>query len=221
MTTSFEELCLLPGQPLIIELDSYGSFRDKSLYIGMKHNGSLLISTPIVNGSTIPVQVGQHLNIRFFANQANCACAFRTEVLYVSKNPYGHLHIAVPESLEIGEVRNSTRARVHIKAQLVFGKEDSADGEKRKQVCEVIDLSVNGAKVESDEPMGRNGVMVTLLMKLKLHEIRRVIRVEAEIKSLTHDERRSMYRAGLQFKSLSETDRLMLYAFVYAHLFES
>lgn len=217
---TFEDLNLLPGQPFIIELDSYGAFRDKSLYIGMKHNASLLITTPIVNGSSVPVHVGQHLTIRFFANHTNCACAFRSEVQHISKHPFGHLYIAIPEQLEIGEVRNSKRAKVRIKAQLVFNKEDAGNTDKRKQTCEVIDLSVNGAKLESNEPIGRNGVMATLIMKLKLHEISKVIRVETEIKSLTHDDRRNVFRAGLQFRSLNEGDRLMLYAFVYAHLFE-
>lgn len=221
MIETFEDLCLLPGQPLVVEFDSYGSFRDKSLYIGMKRNNSLLITTPIVNGSTVPVQMGQHLSIRLFANQANCACAFHSEVIHIVRKPYGYLHLALPEHIEIGEVRNSTRAKVNLKAQVVFDKSQEDHVEDRQVACEVLDISVNGAKVESKAILGKVGMNVVLLMKLRVQEIIKVIKVNCEIKSLSEGIKPQQRLAGLQFKSLSENDRLMLYAYVYSHLFES
>jgi c-di-GMP-binding flagellar brake protein YcgR len=229
-STQFEDLLLMPGQSLLVQLQSYGSFRDKAKYIGSKRPGSIIITTPIANGASVPAHVGQSLTVKFFSNQTNSACAFVTEIIHVSKNPYPHLHLSFPTDIEIGEIRKAIRAKVKIAGKLIFkyspvedkSKENSNDKNSKKSEydCQILDVSANGAKVEAASPIGKTGVTLKLEMELSVQEIVRSMNLSCEIKSLTQDERSGNFFVGLQFVDVNENDRLMLYAFVYAHLMD-
>ena len=117
----FEDLHLLPGHKLQIAFDGYVNERDRSILLGYRHNNSLMITTPTVNGNPITLKMGASLTVRSFVPHKGCACAFRSEVLHISRAPYPHLHLSMPTEVILGEVRSSARAKVALPATVSCG----------------------------------------------------------------------------------------------------
>ena len=63
-TRSFEDLRLMPGQILQLEFENSTQFRDRSVLIGYNPGKSILVSTPRVNGVTVPVTLDGEVNVR-------------------------------------------------------------------------------------------------------------------------------------------------------------
>ena len=138
----FEDLRLLPGQALQLEIEGYTNDRDRSVLVGYRAGQGLIVTTPLVNGTPMSLKLGTPLNVRLFATQMNCACAFHTEVVHIARAPYPHMHLAQPTSLVLGEVRASVRARVNLIASLHYGQDL-----QQKTSARIRDLSLGGARV--------------------------------------------------------------------------
>ena len=67
----FEDLRLLPGQPLQLDFDGYSTERDKSILLGFRSGHSLMVTTPLVNGMPAPLKPGDGLAVRLFATHMN------------------------------------------------------------------------------------------------------------------------------------------------------
>lgn len=207
----FEDLRLMPGQPLQLDFDGYKAIRDKSLLIGYRAGQGLIVSTPLVNGTALPLKVGEHLSVRLFAQQLNCACAFRSHILHVSRTPYAHLHLAQPEALTLGEVRSSVRARVSLISSLNYG-----EGLAGKQACMLKDISLGGCRLQATKMPVATGEMVRLTTQITISGIERIISLEGEVRSVQEDEENLL--AGIQFADMNDSDRITLHAFVLSNI---
>lgn len=208
--TTFESLQLLPGQPLQLEIDGYSNDRDRSVLVGYRKGKSIIITTPLVNGHPITVKLDTGLNVRLFANKINGACAFRSHIIHVSVAPFPHLHLAMPDQLFIGEVRNSIRAKVSVHATLVFEGERSS--------AEIIDLSTDGGRIRTRAQAIDPGETLSVITKLKLGAFDKVIRLQAIVRSFVLDEQRGTCTLGLQWQEITENDSIALQAYVLARL---
>ena len=75
----FIDLKLVPGQVFQLEFEGYTSDREKAVLIGYRRNGSLIVSTPVIQGVLASVKSGEMVTIRFFSGKTSSACAFKTE----------------------------------------------------------------------------------------------------------------------------------------------
>jgi c-di-GMP-binding flagellar brake protein YcgR len=207
----FEDLRLMPGQPLQLDFDGYKAIRDKSLLIGYRAGQGLIVSTPLVNGTALPLKVGEHLSVRLFAQQLNCACAFRTHILHVSRIPYPHLHLAQPDSLTLGEVRNSVRARVSLISSLHYG-----DGLASKASCMLRDISLGGCRLQTKGLPIVAGESIRLTTQISISGIERIITLEGQVRSLQAEDETQF--AGIQFGEMNDSDRIILHAFVLSNI---
>lgn len=207
---SFESLKLLPGQPMQLELDGYTDERDRCTLVGYRPGKSIIVTTPIVNGHPITVKLDTGVNVRLFANKINGACAFRTHVIHVSVAPFPHLHLAMPDQLFLGEVRKAVRAKVSIHATLVFEGERSS--------AEIIDLSTDGGRVKTRAQAFEVGEHLTVVTKLNLGAVEKVIRLQAIVRSFVLDDKNGTCNIGLQWRGLEENDAIALQAYVLNQL---
>lgn len=212
--TRFEDLRLLPGQPLQLDFDGYTSDRDKAVLIGYRANQGIIVSTPIVNGSPMALKLGAGLTVRLFATQMNCACAFRAEVVHISRAPYSHLHLAMPDNLVLGEVRSSVRARVTLTTSVYYGENLS-----KKGAAMVRDLSLGGARLHAKMLPVMNGDELQLLAQVSVSGVQRIITLNAVVRSITQEE--GGVGLGVQFVSMSDSDRITLHAFVLSNIHNS
>ena len=209
--TRFEDLRLLPGQPLQLDFEGYTSERDKAVLIGYRAGQSIIVSTPLINGAPLSPKQGAGLAVRLFATQMNCACAFRTEVLNVARLPYPHLHLAIPKKLALGEVRNSVRAKVSLISAIHYG-----DNFSNKTSSIVKDISLGGCRLTARKLAVSQGETIKLTAQISVSGIERIISLQAEVRSL--QEEADGVIAGVQFNDMSDTDRIILHAYVLSNI---
>ena len=211
--TRFEDLRLLPGQPLQLDFDGYTSDRDKALLIGYRANQGIIVSTPVVNGSPMVLKLGAGLTVRLFAPQMNCACAFRTEVVHISRAPYSHLHLAMPENLVLGEVRSSVRARVSLITAVHYG-----EGFAKQSSAMVRDLSLGGARLQAKMLPVMNGEEIKLTAQVSVSGVERIINLNGIVRSVTQED--GVVGLGVQFVSMSDSDRITLHGYVLSNIYK-
>ena len=204
----FLDLKLVPGQIFQLEFEGYTSSRDKSVLIGYRRNGSLIVSTPLIQGVLANVKSEEKVTIRFFSAKISSACAFQTQVMYSSKSPYPHIHLKLPDSVIIGEVRKSVRAEVEVVTKIEY----FLDLEPKSTSAKIVDLSMNGArmlgrkfdfKVESD---------ILLEFNIEVSEISLDLKIKARVRSISAIPQG--FAVGLQFEDIPPNEKIALQAFV-------
>lgn len=207
----FEDLKLLPGQPMQLELDGYSSERDRSMLLGYRANHSLIVTTPLVNGSPMALKLGMGLAVRLFAPRVNSACAFSTEVLHVSRAPYAHMHLAMPETVVTGEVCKSVRAKVQLIVSIHHGAQ-----QQRQCSAIVNDLSIGGTRISAKQLPVASGDDIRISAQLEVSGVERIVSVDALVRS--YQEEDGQCCIGVQFKQMNDADRVMLHAYVLSNI---
>lgn len=206
----FEDLKLLPGTKIDLRSEQYAQLKGASAYVGYRTQRGIIVSTPLKGGNPIACKIGNTLVVRLFANHLNCACAFRTEIIHVSTIPFAHLHLAIPEQMEIGEVRNSARANVQLIAS-IFSTET-----KTSQSATINNISADGARVHSKLAIGNIGDAIKISTKIKVLEIENIVKVDGIIRSCTNIDGQLVY--GIQFDNIDDQTKLAIYALVMTQL---
>ena len=204
----FMDLKLIPGQVLQLEFEGYTSDRDRSILIGYRRGASLLVSTPIINGVQAIVKSGEKVNVRFFAGRMSCACAFQTEVLTVSKTPYPHIHLKIPEEVLTGEIRDSVRADVEVVSQIDY----FIDSEPKNTSAKIVDLSMNGARMIGRSFEFDTGTDILLTFEIEITGLKLELKIKSRVRSIQEIE--NGMAVGLQFEDVPTQDKIALQAFV-------
>jgi hypothetical protein len=208
----FIDLKLVPGQVFQLEFEGYTSERVKATLIGYRRNGSLIVTTPIVQGVLANVTSGEKVTIRFFSGRMSSACAFQTEVIYASKSPYPHIHLKLPDKVLIGEVRKGVRAGVEVVTKVNY----VTDLEPMTTSAKIVDLSMNGARmvgrtfgfaVESD---------ILLDFDIAVSGIELGLKIKAKVRSISPLEKG--FAVGLQFEEVPANEKIALQAFVLSKI---
>jgi c-di-GMP-binding flagellar brake protein YcgR len=208
----FMGLKLMPGQVFQLEFEGYTSDRDRSLLIGYRRNESLMATTPIINGAPVNVKIGEEVKVRFFANHLGCACAFKTEVIFISKSPYPHIHFKIPETVITGEVRNSVRASVYVVTEVEY----LLNGETKSTTAKIIDLSLHGAGVVGKTFDFQENDTILLIFTVVIAGLECKIELKSIVRSLQQTDKG--LSAGLQFQDVSDSEKIALQAFVLSRM---
>jgi c-di-GMP-binding flagellar brake protein YcgR len=205
---SFMDLNLTPGQVMQLEFEGYTASRDRAVLIGYRNNGSLIVTTPIVQGVPANVKNGEQVNVRFFAGKKNSACAFTSEVIYSSKSPYPHIHLKIPDHVLMEEVRRSVRAEVEVVAKVNFFNGSDVQTTSAK----IVDLSLNGARMIGRTFDFEKDSDVLLIFRIEVTGIEYEMNIKARARSITDIE--NGIAVGLQFEDIPANDKIALQAFV-------
>lgn len=150
--------------------------------------------------------------LRFFASHLGSACAFRSEVKSIATAPYPYLHLSEPETIEIGEVRNSIRANVSLDAQVMSDYDGGTTAP-----ASINDLSIDGAKIHSAQVLVRNGNHIKISTTVTVFDKEEVLIIKGIIRSVTKQGHND-YMYGVQFVDMPQVDKLMVYSFVTTSL---
>ncbi len=207
----FDDLKLLPGTKLDLRSEQYSSLKGLSIFLGHQtHN--IIVSTPLQSGKPIACHKDSQVVVRFFVNHLNCACAFRTKINYTSITPFPHLFLAIPDKMEIGEVRNNVRANVN----LICSVNSYEEYRKKNQSALINNLSVDGLKLLSKEFLGEEQEEIAITIKIKVLETEKILKIDGIIRSTSELEGQFSY--GIQFKEVSEPNKLLIYAYVMSQI---
>lgn len=202
---NFIDLRLLPGQVLQLEFDSVWLKRERSLLIGYSSGRSIIVTTPIVNGVSISVSLESGVNVRLFSSQLNGACAFRSSVIYTTTRPYPHLHLSMPDHMELGEIRKSMRAPVALTAAVHYGTKQSASST-------IYDLSTDGARIGSTQLHVSEGDKLVVNLQCEVAGLERLLSLPGVVRTISDGKNEKFY--GVQFLDVDDNDRITLHAFV-------
>jgi len=209
---NFMDLHLVPGQIMQLEFEGYTASRDKSVLIGYRKNGSLIVTTPIVKGAPVSVKNGETVNVRFFAGKKSSACAFQSEVIFSSKSPYPHIHMKIPDRVFMEEVRRSVRAEVEVVSKVDY----FINNEPQSTTAKIIDLSMNGARMIGRTFDFEKDADILLTFKIEVTGIEYELGVKARARSINPME--TGMSVGLQFEEMPANDKIALQAFVLSKI---
>lgn len=182
--------------------------------IGYLKNRGLIVSQPELNGEVVMLRDGQGFVGRFFSGQN--AFAFSTTVVRQTSVPYPHMHLIYPRDLRGVAVRGSSRLDVSIIASIEPGAGQPAMPGK------IVNLSVNGAGLQTKLPLGEKGAVIGLKFKVSMLGVDSYLVLNAEICNVSQnpDEPAMPNLYGLKFVDVEHASQLSLMAFVYHKLQE-
>jgi hypothetical protein len=181
--------------------------------IGYLEGQSVIVTTPIINGSMMLVREGQDFVVRLFSGKS--AYAFGTSAKRVTNTPYPHLHLAYPKEVRGMVIRGSSRGRTHIICHA------TVEG-GRGHACVARDISVGGALIAASEKIGDVGNPLTLKFRVKVGDAEHVLALNCKIRSVnasrpTVDEKPTVLH-GLSFEEVSSQDTLVISALLYQNM---
>lgn len=214
-TATLDEIKLMPGDALQLQPLAEGhNERFTVRVIGLMKPKSVLVTSPVIDGKLIFVRDAQPFLVRAFSGLN--VCAFKTKVLKSNHSPFPYLHLAYPDIVQVMRIRKAVRAHV----QLITSISDQ-EGGKQLAAGKIVDLSVGGARILSNAPIGSKDQKVFVSFKVKLDDIEEYIQVGAIIRALSQeddDNGRKVSVAGVQFEELAQSHRLIIMNLVYQYL---
>ncbi|EAT12374.1 flagellar brake protein [Bermanella marisrubri] len=208
----FWDLKLLPGQILYLEFEGYTKTREKSVLVGYRRNGSLIVTTPYENGTPIKVRNDEPINVRLFVGKRNSACAFQTHVLFATNVPFQHIHLKMPDYVITGEIRKSVRAEVEIISRLSF----EGNGEVKNTTAKILDLSFNGARIAGKRFEFEAGTAIDLEFELQVAGIEVTVNVPGVVRSIQEID--NGMSAGVQFEDVDDLHKIAIQAYVLSQI---
>jgi hypothetical protein len=184
--------------------------------VGWVAGGCLIVTAPRTARGRLDLRAGEIVLLRAFTGRR--AFAFRCTVLKRNAPPFDYLHLSFPDRVQGLDVRNAPRVRVGLPAKA------APAGAKGEIALQIENLSATGALLVAPEPLGAIGETVNLALEFTLHEIPVPLSLACAIRSIRSEqdgagEPRNFH--GVSFEGLSNSDRLMLSAFVWFQMYEN
>jgi c-di-GMP-binding flagellar brake protein YcgR len=206
-------LHLAVGSPL--QLQAVGkpeSPRYQVRTIGYLPGGSLVVSTPQQNGRLAIVRPGQYFNVRMLRGES--VMGFEVQTLQVANAPYPHLHLSYPAEIERIVVRNAKRVSADIGAS-ARNINDGPEGPQRP--VELKDLSMTGAKLVAERPLGAVGDSLALNFEIQVAGKAEQLGLLGTIRSMAVRDRERIelgYNHGVQFSTINRYQQVLLHSWV-------
>lgn len=172
----------------------------------------LIVDAPRrADGALVAVMPRQAWLCRTF--QGTCAFRFLGIVLKVAFEPFPHLYVEVPQTVEQRQIRDRTRATVLVSAVI----ETPAPAQ-----CVVVDLSVSGGRIAtSDEVALERNQPIKVKLSLEMNGTKHDLSLQATVARLfgaSSAEHPRVTFYGVSFESLSQLDGYVLNGFVNSEL---
>ena len=196
-----------------------GRERLNARVIGHAAGRSLIITAPRI-GKNLPIlREGQLFVIRML--QGSKVYGFESSVLKYYSQPYPHVHLSQPNSVECIVVRGSRRVSTqHVVSVQKEGSEESIS-------AAMLNTSVSGALLQIDTELGQLNDQLDISVEFTVAGFQKYIRISGVIRNiltpndhddlddLDEDDPERLYRYGMEFIDLDEEDQLILHGYVH------
>lgn len=214
---AFEDIRLQIGDALQLQ-GMTGQERYYVKLIGYTPGGSVLVSTPTLDGRVQLMREGQGFIARAFSGRS--AFAFNTAVHRVCNVPYPYLHLSFPKIIEGVAVRREARVRLRVIASVTSG---SGSGEPVPAV--ISDLSPSGARIEAREALADKGDTLQVSFRLRFDQDDAYFVSDAIVRSVRREHRGAEYSElqvmhGVEFVGMQPNERLLLRTLILQRLAE-
>jgi hypothetical protein len=186
--------------------------------IGCAPGGSVLVTTPTLDGHVQLIREGQGFIARAFSGRS--AFAFNTLVHRVCNVPYPYLHLQFPRVVEGVAVRREARIRLRVIASVA---RISLPGEPAPAV--IGDLSPSGARKEARDKLADKGDALQLSFRLRFDQDDAYFVTDAIVRSLRKELRGAdaaelHFMHGVEFVGMQPNERLLLRTLILQRLAE-
>ncbi len=188
-----------------------------STLIGYVKDEYLIIKIPTENGAPIAMTEGDPLTIRVFSGVN--VCSFACSVERVFGRPLNYVHLSFPTSIQGTSLRGAMRVKAEIPAQA-----SRMGGDASPVACVLTNVSVTGARIESQYPLPADSDVVTLAFTLVTPPANEEVPVEtlAAIRNMTvarpAPDKPDVYSYGVQFVDLDAVHYTLLQNMTYEAL---
>lgn len=188
-----------------------------STLIGYVKDEYIIVKIPVENGAPIALADGEPVTIRVFSGVN--VCSFVSTVERVFPRPLSYVHLSFPTSIQGTSLRGAMRVKAEIPARV---KSISQGGPSVD--CMLVNVSVSGARIESQHPLPPDDEVVALEFTLTTPPENQQVPVEtlATIRNMTTgspaDGQSSVYSYGVQFVDLDPVHYTLLQNMTYEAL---
>jgi len=188
-----------------------------STLIGYVKDEYLIIKIPTENGAPIAMTEGDPLTVRVFSGVN--VCSFACSVERVFSRPLNYVHLSFPTSIQGTSLRGAMRVKAEIAARATRIGSNAAPIN-----CLLTNVSVSGARIESEYPLPGDSDTVTLSFTLATPPTNEEIPVEtiAAIRNMTvarpAPDKPDVYSYGVQFVDLDPVHYTLLQNMTYEAL---
>lgn len=187
-----------------------------SSLIGYVRDEYLILKIPFEDGVPIGLTEGERVTIRVFSGVN--VCSFASTVERVFSRPLFYVHLSFPTSIQGTSLRGAMRVRADLPVR-VAGMKFAAPMD-----CQLANVSVTGARIDSSQPLPPNEDIVDLRFALMVPPDNREtqVRTRASIRNLAvgkpADGQAEMYSYGVQFIDLDPVHYTLLQNMTYEAL---
>jgi c-di-GMP-binding flagellar brake protein YcgR len=188
-----------------------------STLIGWVKDEYMIVKIPTDNGAPIPLVEGERLTIRVFSGIH--VCSFACTVERVFGRPLLYAHISFPRSIQGTSLRTAMRVKVDIPACII-----PVGSAVPPVECLVTNLSVNGARIESQKSLPQDedefDLEFPLLAPPTNQEVR--VRTRATVRNISSlsggPDQGEGFAYGVQFANLDPVHYTLLQNLTYEAL---
>lgn len=181
--------------------------------VGYLEGQSLIVTTPVVNGSMLLIREGQDFVVRLFCGKS--AYAFAASAKRVTNTPYPHIHLTYPRNVRGMIVRASPRGRTNI---ICHATAENGRG----HACVARDISLGGALISTGYRIGDVGDNLMLNFRVKIADAEHMLTMNSTIRSVNASraagDAKSAMLHGLAFDSIGSQETLVISTLLYQNM---
>jgi hypothetical protein len=200
------EDCLRLGQNIHLEFEGLPALNGGYHLWGICPTQSIMASAPQLE--LTEQLLNTPVKARLFIEQLDSACAFRTTVTDLCASPSAYLHLALPNTMVMGEVRRNHRVIINLQCSLQYTDSKSA-------TAEIIDASICGCRIITKANDLKVGDAISMKFEVNVYGITKRIELSAMVRS--RSEAQSGYNLGAQFLEMSDSHRIILNSYLLKH----
>lgn len=216
---SLEESLRL-GQSFHLEFEGLPALNGGYQLWGVCPNKSIMVSAPHLELSNQLLHAS--VKARLFIEQLDSACAFRTTVSDLCVTPVAYLHLAMPNTMVMGEVRRTKRVIINLPCELLYTSVREADLSKAKEgsvqkisKAQILDASIHGCRINTNASDLRVGDTITVVFDIGIFDVQKTIELEAMVRS--RKQINAGYSLGAQFLEVNDCNRITLSSYLQKH----
>jgi len=175
--------------------------------LGFLEKHSLIVATPKKDDNFMLLREGQLFTARMM--HGTSISGFQTQVIKSVSTPYPYLHLKIPDEFQKKQVRITRRADISLPITATNIKKSNLI---KKESATIIDLSLLGCRIVSENILGSDGDMLKLNLTIKLFEYDYIMAITAQIKRVeeTMHDNELLFEFGLAFQDLGEQASLVI-----------
>jgi len=214
---SFEEMKPRVGDAMQLQVKGE---RYPVKLMGFVKGRTVMVTTPVVDGSVILLREGQPVVVRSFSGKD--AYGFSSGILRVCNAPLPYLHLAYPKVIKSVMVRKAERAEFDLIGTVLNTSNPEMD---TSRPVRIRDFSVAGASFIASEPVGEKDDRISLSFRVRINEIDTYPTVGCIVRSVATEAGTGTvsdkHRYGVQFADVPQDVSLLMQNMVYQKLLEN